>query len=159
MGRYKKTGLFVGTSGAGQRSFENYEYEDKVKELEEKDEYNRKEFDKNELSYDLSKSKLENYLLNINHPVGGSRAKFFINVLGYTHDKPKQLFDNVSDAINGKIPVKDTTTKYGRVLEFHEKIKSISGEYKEVNIVVSIQKDRGAEKYRIITIYPGKKGE
>lgn len=42
---------------------------------------------------------------------------------------------------------------------FIEKIKSISGEYKEVNIVVSIQKDHGAEKYRIITIYPGKKGE
>ena len=61
------------------------------------------------------------------------------------------------DAINGKIPVKDTTTRYGRVLEFHKKIKSISGEYKEVNIVVSIQKDHGAEKYRTITIYPGKK--
>lgn len=58
-----------------------------------------------------------------------------------------------------KKTVKDTTTKYGRVLEFHEKIKSISEEYKEVNIVVSIQKDHGAEKYRIITIYPGKKGE
>ncbi len=72
VGRYKKTGLFFGTSGSGQLSFENYEYEDKVKELEGKDEYNRKEFDKNELSYDLSKSKLENYLLNINHPVGGS---------------------------------------------------------------------------------------
>lgn len=62
------------------------------------------------------------------------------------------------DAINGKIPVKDTT-RYGRVLEFHEKIKSISEEYKEVNIVVSIQKDHGAEKYKIITIYPEKKGE
>lgn len=71
VGRYKKTGLFFGTSGSGQLSFENYEYEDKVKEFEGKDEYNRKEFDKNELSYDLSKSKLENYLLNINHPVGG----------------------------------------------------------------------------------------
>ena len=62
-------------------------------------------------------------------------------------------------SIYGKIPIKETTTKYGNVLEFHEKIKSISGEYKEVNIVVSIQKDNGAEKYRIITIYPGKKGE
>ena len=49
------------------------------------------------------------------------------------------------DAINGKIPVKDTTARYGRVFEFHEKIKSISGEYKEVNIVVSIQKDHGAK--------------
>lgn len=81
------------------------------------------------------------------------------NVLGYSYDKPKQFFDNVSDAINGKIPVKDTTTRYGRVLEFHEKIKSISEEYKKVSIVVSIQKDHGAEKYKIITIYPGKKGE
>lgn len=35
--------------------------------------------------------------------------------------------------------------------------KLISGEYKEVNIVVSIQKDHEAEKYRIITIYPRKK--
>lgn len=56
-----------------------------------------------------------------------------------------------------KKTVKDTTTKYGRILEFHEKIKLISGEYKEVNIVVSIQKDHEAEKYRIITIYPRKK--
>lgn len=56
-----------------------------------------------------------------------------------------------------KKTVKDTTTKYGRVLEFHEKIKLISGEYKEVNIVVSIQKDHEAKKYRIITIYPRKK--
>lgn len=63
------------------------------------------------------------------------------------------------DAINERKTVKDTTTKYGRVLKFHKKIKSISGEYKEVNIVVSIQKDHGAKKYRIITIYPGKKGE
>ena len=48
-------------------------------------------------------------------------------------------------SIYGKIPIKETTTKYGNVLEFHEKIKSISGEYKEANIVVLIQKDKGVE--------------
>ncbi len=37
MGRYKKTGLFFGTSGSRQLSFENYEYEDKIKELEKKE--------------------------------------------------------------------------------------------------------------------------
>lgn len=35
MGRYKKIGLFRGTTGSGQMSFENYEYIAKVNELEE----------------------------------------------------------------------------------------------------------------------------
>lgn len=159
MGRYKKTGLFFGTHGASQLSLENFEYENKIKELEKREDHNRQKFNKSELSYDLSKTKLLNYLLDVNHPSGGSKANFFINVLGYSRDKPKILFDNISNAIDGRIPFKDTVTKFGRVLEFHEKIKSISGQYKEANILVLIQKDHEIKKYRIITVYPGKKGE
>ena len=103
--------------------------------------------------------KIEVYLLNKNHPVGGSKAKFFIDHLGYSKDNPKQFFNAIYLAIDGKIPTKERDTAHGHVLEFHEKIKSISGKYYEANIVVSIQKDHGKLTYRIITAYPDKKGE
>lgn len=34
MGKFKKSGLFFGTYGSGQMSFENYEHENKVKQIE-----------------------------------------------------------------------------------------------------------------------------
>ena len=154
MGRFKKIGGVSGTSGSPQLSIFNSEHDAKVKELESK-----LSFNSNELSYSESKIKIETYLLNKNHPVGGSKAKFFIDYLGYSKDNPKQFFNAIYLAIDGKIPTKERDTAHGHVLEFHEKIKSISGNYYETNIVVSIQKDHGKLTYRIITAYPDKKGE
>lgn len=154
MGRFKKIGGVSGTSGSPQLSIFNSEHDAKVKELE-----SRLSFNSNELSYAESKIKIENYLLNKNHPVGGSKAKIFIDYLGYSQDDPKQFFNAIYLAIDGKIPTKERDTTHGYVLEFHEKIKSISGKYYEANIVVSIKKNHGELIYRIITIYHDKKGE
>lgn len=35
--------------------------------------------------------KLVDYLLDLNHEDGGSKAKFFIHILGFTRNKPKEL--------------------------------------------------------------------
>lgn len=154
MGRFKKISGISGTSGSPQLSISNFEHDSKVKELESK-----LCFDSNELSYVESKIKIETYLLNKDHSKGGSKAKFFIDCLGYSKENPMQFFNAICLAIDGKIPIKERDTMHGHVLEFHEKIKSISEKYYEANIIISIQKDCGKLSYRIITIYPDKKGK
>ena len=67
------------------------------------------------------------------------------------------VYDNLAEAIDKKIPSKVTRTQYGIVCEFREKIKGVNGKYEYANIIASIQKDDGKEKYRILTVYPGKK--
>ena len=42
-------------------------------------------------------------------------------------------------------------------MSFEKKIKGVNGKYEYANIIASIQKDDGKEKYRILTVYPGKK--
>ncbi|MDY4787827.1 MAG: hypothetical protein SO253_00750 [Bacilli bacterium] len=157
MGRYKNSGLAHGTIGSPQGSIEQNNYKNKVEELNEIHEISISKFNKNNLDYSLSKTKIENYILDINHPKGGSKAKFFVETLGYSKNNPKQFYDNLSDAIDNKVPKKVIKTVYGIVCEFHEKIKGINGKYVYANIIASVQKDNDKCKYRIITVYPDKK--
>lgn len=96
-------------------------------------------------------------ILKTAHPRGGTKAKFFIETLGYSKSNSKEFYDNLAEAIDKKIPSKVTRTQYGIVCEFREKIKGVNGKYEYANIIASIQKDDGKEKYRILTVYPGKK--
>ena len=77
--------------------------------------------------------------------------------MGYSKSNSKEFYDNLAEAIDKKIPSKVTRTQYGIVCEFREKIKGVNGKYEYANIIASIQKDDGKEKYRILTVYPGKK--
>lgn len=158
MGRYKNSGNGIGTKGNPQQSFEQNNYSNKINELNEINKIAASRFNKKDLDYELSKSKIENYILDIDHPTGWSKAKFFIETLGYSKINSKQFFENISFAIDNKVPYKVTKTKYGIVCEFHEKIKGVNGKYAYAKIIASIQKDNDKSKYRIITVYPDKKG-
>ncbi len=151
------SGLAHGTSGSSQMTMENTELEARSKELELINKIASTEFKKSDFSYDLSKRKIETYILNTEHPKGGTKAKFFIETLGYSKGNPKEFYDNLAEAIDKKIPSKVTRTQYGIVCEFREKLKGVNGKYEYANIIASIQKDDGKEKYRILTVYPGKK--
>lgn len=160
MGKYNNShiGKAIGTSP--QLTLENQEYENKVESLETNKQISdsiNEQFDTNNFSYIDSKGKIENYLLNISNDKGSSKANFFIETLGYSKSNPKELFDNIQEALNGKIPTRIEITIYGEVREFHEKIKSKKGKYEYANIVVVVQRDNGKISYRIITAYPDKK--
>jgi hypothetical protein len=168
MGRYYNSGIGKGVGTSPQTTFENQEYENKVKEIEENNKneneektntsnLNNDKFDINKFSYSDSQTKIENYLLNLENEKGKSKAKFFIEDLGYSKNNPKEFFDNISNALVGKKPTRIENTNFGEVREFHEKIKGLNGKYEYANIVVIVQKDNGKVTYRIITAYPDKK--
>ena len=96
-----------------------------------------------------SHKKTVDYLLNPNHPQGGSKAKF---------KKDAKLFHkNVVSAIQGKTPDKTTTSQYGTKHTYNTELISKSGAKVKANVVVVIQRDNGRTTYKIVTVYPGKK--
>lgn len=105
-----------------------------------------------------SKEKTEGYLLNPNHPKGSAKAKFMHDVLGYSQSDSKLFHDNVVRSITGKTPVKTETTPYGTKHTYRTKLVGKDGRSVSANVVVVIQKDNGSTTYKIVTVYPDKKG-
>ena len=105
-----------------------------------------------------SKKKTEGYLLNINHPKGGSKAKFMKDVLGYSSTDSKLFHKNIVKSIIGKTPDKSETTPFGIKHTYKTKLIGKTGESVSANVVVVIQKDNSRITYKIVTVYPDKKG-
>ena len=105
-----------------------------------------------------SKKKTEGYLLNPNHPVGGAKAKFMNDVLGYSQSDSKVFHKNVVDSLVGKTPTKSETTKFGVKHTYKTSIPGKDGKAVSANVVVVIQKDNGRITYKMVTVYPDKKG-
>ncbi len=104
-----------------------------------------------------SKRKTEGYLLNLDHPQGGAKAKFLKDVLGYTKTDSKLFHKNVVESIKGKTPEKTTVTNYGTKHTYNTELKGKTGGKIKAKVVVVIQKDKGRTTYKIVTVYPGKK--
>lgn len=106
-----------------------------------------------------NKKKTEEYLLNINHPIGGSKAKFMKEVLGYSQNDSKLFHKNVVSSLIGKTPNKSEKTIYGLKHTYSIKLNGKNGKNASANVVVIIQKDNNRITYKIVTVYPDKKGE
>ena len=105
----------------------------------------------------FSTRKTEGYLLNINHPIGGSKAKFMRDVLGYTSSDAKLFHENVVNSIIGRTPTKTLQTQYGLKHTYHTTLTSKEGKNVHANVVVVVQKDKSRVTYKIITVYPDNK--
>ena len=114
-------------------------------------------FDSSMFPYNESEPKYDGYLLNKDHAIGGSKAKFLSETLGYNKGDGAKLHDAVSEAINGKVADKITKTEYGTKATFNVRIKGNNGQYHFANVTVVIQKDNGKITWKLITIIPGKK--
>ena len=106
-----------------------------------------------------SKKKTEGYLLNVNHPIGGSKAKFMKDVLGYSKNDSKLFHKNIVASLIGKSPTISETTPFGIKHTYHTKVIGKSGKSVNANIVVVIQKDKNRITHKIVTVYPDKKGK
>ncbi len=138
MGMKSSSGLFKGTKGAKQHSVDNAP----IKKA-------------GDLRY--SKKKTEGYLLNLDHPKGGSKAKFMKEVLGYDKTDSKLFHKNIVSAIIGKKPTKTTETKFGLKHQYDVKLIGKGGKSVKANVVVVVQKDNGRRTYKIVTVHPGEK--
>lgn len=103
--------------------------------------------------------KIEGYILNDTHPIGAAKARFMKDVLGYTQSDAKLFHQNVVRSIMGQQPVKTETTKFGEKHTYKTKLISKNGSSVTANVVVVIQKDNGRVTYKIVTVYPDKKGK
>jgi len=104
-----------------------------------------------------SKKKTVGYLLNPDHPIGGAKAKFMKEVLGYSQKDAKLFHKNVVSSIKNKSPEKTVKTAFGIKHTYHTKLVSKDGKAVQANVVVVVQKDNGRITYKIVTIYPDKK--
>lgn len=114
-------------------------------------------FDSSTFSYPESEKKYDGYLLDENHPKGGSKAKFLKDVLGYQKGDGPALHNAIGEAINGTKPVSTEKTPYGIKAEFHTTIKGKDGTFRDAKVVVIVQNDNGKTTWKLITLYPGKK--
>lgn len=104
-----------------------------------------------------SRKKTEGYLLNKNHPQGGSKAKFMEEVLGYSKTDSKRFHKSIVESIIGKTPNKTQQTQFGLKHTYNTIVKGKNGKYTSANVVVVIQKDNNRTTYKIITVYPDRK--
>lgn len=105
-----------------------------------------------------NRRKTEGYLLNPNHPKGGAKAKFMQEVLGYNQGDSKLFHKNVVASLIGRIPEKTEETQFGTKHTYRVKLFGKNGNSVSANVVVVIQKDYGRITYKIVTIYPDKRG-
>lgn len=73
--------------------------------------------------------------------------------------RTKAFHKNVVASLIGKIPTKSETTQFGIKHIYNAKLTSKDGKSVSVNVVVVIQKDNGRTTYKIVTVYPDKKGK
>ena len=106
-----------------------------------------------------NKKKIEGYLLNPNHPIGASKAKFMKDILGYSQEDSRLFHENIVSTIIGKTPVKSERTPYGIKHTYNTVLQGKNEKSFRANIVVVIQKDNKRITYKIVTVYPDKRGD
>ncbi len=104
-----------------------------------------------------SAKKTQGYLLNTNHPKGGSKAKFMRDVLGYTTSDSKMFHNNVVNSIINREPTKTVQTQYGLKHTYHTTLIGKDCKSVSANVVAVVQKDNKRVTYKIVTVYPDKK--
>ena len=96
-------------------------------------------------------------MLNFNHPVGGSKAKFLKETLGYTDKDCRLLHENIKKSINNKIPSSIEKTKFGLKKKFDVKLQGKNGKYFDANVTIVVQKDNKRITYKVVSVIPRKK--
>ncbi|HMP30115.1 MAG TPA: hypothetical protein PKD85_10970, partial [Saprospiraceae bacterium] len=95
--------------------------------------------------------KLDRYLLNDQHPVGSTKAKWFKEALGFTKDNIDDLAKQI--VYDAKKAVQTQTTQYGTM--FNQTIKITGANGKSINVVFAwIRNNDGV--IRLVTAVPTK---
>jgi hypothetical protein len=106
--------------------------------------------------FTIRNNKLVDYLLDLSHPRGGSKARFFL-AFGYSRDRPMELADALADHVlrtEGRRlnPAEGGPTK----LVFEGPIHAPNGRAPWVRSVWQVEADGVA---RLITVVPLKRGD
>ncbi len=95
------------------------------------------------------KKKLKDYLLNPNHPVGKSKAKWFKEALGFTQENRKALAKQV--VFDSKKAVQTAVTEYG--IKYNQVIKITGANGKVIDVTFAWIKNNDGV-VRLVTAIP-----
>ncbi|WP_432408147.1 RHS repeat protein [Wukongibacter sp. M2B1] len=97
--------------------------------------------------------KLARYLLNMDHPVGGSKAKWFKKALGFTQDNMDDLAKQI--VFNSKKAVQTGITEYGT--KYNQTISINGANGKVIDVTFAWMKSVKDDVVRLVTAIPTKK--
>lgn len=100
--------------------------------------------------------KLSDYLLNPAHPVGGTKARWFIS-LGYHPDNPGQLESDLLEIVRSSSDYLDEPTRFGVKYVVRGRIESPSG--RRANVRTVWIAETNAPRPRLVTAYPDEETE
>ncbi len=100
----------------------------------------------------ITEDKLRNYLLNVNHRRGASKARLLLS-MGYGPDAWQQLETDLRDQHLSLEVSEETDTEYGRSYAIVAPLRGPAGRIVRFRSVWQI--DAGTETPRLITMYPG----
>ena len=99
----------------------------------------------------VPRSKVEDYLLNLEHPIGGGKAKFFIH-FGFRRERWEELAAALRGHAQGN-PVADTLEDSGGITYAIEgRMKTPSGRQPRVRTIWLVETNQLAPRF--ITAYP-----
>jgi hypothetical protein len=102
----------------------------------------------------IEESKVADYLLSREHPVGRFKAVFF-HALGYSRENWTELLRDLSQTCRSKEASLGESTEYGQKYEVKATLRGPSG--REGRVVTIWIVRRGEERPRFVTAYPGEK--
>ncbi|MDR1292267.1 MAG: minor capsid protein [Clostridiales Family XIII bacterium] len=104
----------------------------------------------NAVSASTTQEKLQGYLLNSNHPVGGNKARVIRSVLGYHYQNWDVLADKIYIAVQDASVVRIMKTRYGVKYETHLLIEGEKGKSLLMRTIWQI--DNESDIPRLVTI-------
>lgn len=103
----------------------------------------------------VAEDKLRAYLLNVSHPVGGPKARWFRS-LGYDDASIANLTEDLLSIARTVEPSMEETTPYGTKYVVCGTLQSPSGHRAAVRTVWIVEHDD--PRPRLVTAYPDKQG-
>ncbi len=100
--------------------------------------------------------KLTNFLLNLAHPIGGPKARWFIS-LGYHPEDPDQLETDLLEIVHNSSDYLDERTLFGVKYVVLGQLESPNGSLANVRTVWITEAN--VPQPRLVTAYPNEKTE
>jgi hypothetical protein len=98
-------------------------------------------------------AKITDYLLNLSHPVGGPKARWFL-ALGYKLDQPEQLASDLQCLVRTSDQFVVETTSFGVKYKVKGSLTSPTGQVADIVAVWIIE--MGSSEPRLVTVVPDK---
>jgi hypothetical protein len=99
----------------------------------------------------IPRSKLEEYLLDPDHPTGGAKARFFAQ-LGYTRENLEALEQELLALARREAVEQELSTRHGTKYVLGGYLEGVRGERKKVRTIWILEPDTPGP--RLVTAYP-----